>query len=551
MEQLVEQAKIGDRQSLNTLYSRFRQRALSICCHITRDKELSEELADDAFLIAFSKLDRLNDPEKFDRWLAAISTRLALRQLKRQSENKVIPISQIEGFDVPCETHEPPLTSEELQAAVDQLPMGYRQVFTMAVIEGRPHKEIAEALNIEPHSSSSQLYHARVMLRRILAPLICFLLVVMPFFIEQDQRDDIPQLTAYTPKVSVVWPQVVLPNRIPSRNMIKMQSLPTVTEEHTISDNKVVEITDKRISGQVDIRTIGQLDIQTTSQSDNQSIGQLDNLVFGQSDYLRHSNSKWSMMVAMTRSLSGERMLHRPHALLLPAVSTVSMTEDPTQCVLVSNWRDCKQYVLENSMLFSDEVAGALMRIAQSNEIDNNGEIIRTEYHEPPTTVAVTLHYAIDSTFTVFTGICHGVYRSYFQTGVGKDRIDERQSVEFLNIPLGMSYNIPFTPRFGCHLSADCSLQLPLSFHSSTFFVLGGQLGESEEVPIFEQSASENTPTFTTGLKLGVHYHLTKHVGLFAEGGVCYTINRGQTIVTYSTVRPVTFSTQVGLRFEL
>lgn len=48
MEQLVEQAKIGDRQSLNTLYSRFRQRALSICCHITRDKELSEELADDA-----------------------------------------------------------------------------------------------------------------------------------------------------------------------------------------------------------------------------------------------------------------------------------------------------------------------------------------------------------------------------------------------------------------------------------------------------------------------------------------------------------------------
>ena len=51
---------------------------------------------------------------------------------------------------------------------IDNLPEGYRKVFKMAVIEGYSHKEIAEKLDIEPHSSSSQLTRAKAMLRNML-----------------------------------------------------------------------------------------------------------------------------------------------------------------------------------------------------------------------------------------------------------------------------------------------------------------------------------------------------------------------------------------------
>lgn len=528
MERLVEQAKVGDRLSLNALYDRYRQRAFATCLHITRDKELSEELVDDAFLIAFSKLDHLNDPEKFGQWLSAISTRLALRQLKRQPEKRTIPISHIEGFDVPCEAHDVPFTSEELQSAIDQLPTGYRQVFTMAVIEGKPHKEIAQALNIEPHSSSSQLYHARVMLRRILGPLLCVLLLAMPFFLTQDPSVGHSQSTAQASEVSATGKTVSVADSIP------------VHPVKTIQD-KLVEIESHDTA--MPVSPTSPLDVmpfKTLTPDRENDCAQLNLLT-------AHSTGRWSVMVAMTHSLSGNGLAQRPHALWLPSVSA---TSGMGQGVEIANWRDCKQYVIENSTLFSDEVAAALIRIAQSNEIGNDGEIIRAEQHEPPISVSMTIHYSIDSVLGIYTGVGLGEYRSYFQTGVGRDRIDEQQSVTFLGIPVGVSYGLNLTPRTGCYLSADFSVQLPLSFHSSTSFVLDGQEnGTSAEIPIFEQSSHIMMPNFTTGLKVGVQYRLAEHVGVFAEGGCNYTFSGGRAVVTYVTVHPFVISTQAGLLF--
>ena len=55
------------------------------------------------------------------------------------------------------------LEEKELFELIDKLPSGYRNVFRMAVIDGFSHKEIAEKLGIEPHSSSSQLTRAKVL----------------------------------------------------------------------------------------------------------------------------------------------------------------------------------------------------------------------------------------------------------------------------------------------------------------------------------------------------------------------------------------------------
>ena len=51
---------------------------------------------------------------------------------------------------------------------VDRLPEGYGQVFRLSVFEGMSHKEIADMLGIEPHSSSSQLARAKKMLRKMM-----------------------------------------------------------------------------------------------------------------------------------------------------------------------------------------------------------------------------------------------------------------------------------------------------------------------------------------------------------------------------------------------
>lgn len=538
MEQLVEQAKIGDRQALNTLYFRYRQRSYAVCRHITHDNELSEELVDDAFLVAFSKLDYLNDPNKFGKWISTISARLALRQLKRQSENKTIPFSSIEGFDVAGEFCEPPLTSEELQEALDQLPNGYRQVFTLSVIEGKSHKEIAQTLNIEPHSSSSQLCHAKAMLRRIIGPLLCVLILVTMQDRSSDQCQPI-QADARVPKwvdgkESAPSETQVCDNQLPvweaDSQAMPIFSQPDISEVYPVASQQC-----DTAAATMPPMPIGEMVISYEELRHPQPLLLAE-----------HSLSRWSVMVSASHPLSGEGSIQRSHSLLLPSVSAASSLE---QGVVVSNWRECKQYVLENSKLFSDEVAAALIRIAQSNEMDNDGEIVRIEHHEPPVVATLAIQYAINNVFSVYTGIGHGEYRSYFQTGVGRDRIDEYQRIAFLDIPLGVSYGLTLAPQLGCYFSADLSLQLPLALHSSTTFVLDGQSNGMLEIPLFEQSSHACSPSLTSAIKTGMQYRLTEHIGLVAEGGVRYTVVSPNTEPTYATVRPLVFSTQIGLCF--
>lgn len=113
---------------------------------------------------------------------------VSLRYLERKRKIQVLPFSEIgDGFDVESSyTSDSKLEEKELFELIDKLPSGYRNVFRMAVIDGFSHKEIAEKLGIEPHSSSSQLTRAKVLLRnminRRMLAVISILLVSIPIY---------------------------------------------------------------------------------------------------------------------------------------------------------------------------------------------------------------------------------------------------------------------------------------------------------------------------------------------------------------------------------
>ena len=67
---------------------------------------------------------------------------------------------------------------EEIMARIDQLPNSYRRVFRLSVLEEMSHRQIAELLNINPHTSSAQLFRAKELLRRSLVILLLGLLAI-------------------------------------------------------------------------------------------------------------------------------------------------------------------------------------------------------------------------------------------------------------------------------------------------------------------------------------------------------------------------------------
>jgi RNA polymerase sigma-70 factor (ECF subfamily) len=57
-------------------------------------------------------------------------------------------------------------TAEEMMQCIERLPLGYKTIFNMYVIEGFMHKEISEMLNIDVNTSKSQLSRAKNYLQR-------------------------------------------------------------------------------------------------------------------------------------------------------------------------------------------------------------------------------------------------------------------------------------------------------------------------------------------------------------------------------------------------
>ena len=76
---------------------------------------------------------------------------------------------------------------------IDKLPEGYGQVFRLSVLEGMTHKEIAALLDIEPHSSSSQLSRAKKMLRKMMHQywaLLLLLFIPLAFYLFKKTFDN-------------------------------------------------------------------------------------------------------------------------------------------------------------------------------------------------------------------------------------------------------------------------------------------------------------------------------------------------------------------------
>jgi len=60
------------------------------------------------------------------------------------------------------------LDAEDLNNLILELPIGYRSVFNLYVVEGYDHKEIASMLNISENTSRSQLMKAKAKLKNMI-----------------------------------------------------------------------------------------------------------------------------------------------------------------------------------------------------------------------------------------------------------------------------------------------------------------------------------------------------------------------------------------------
>ena len=205
---LIERCRQGDAEALGELYEAYAHRMKGVCRRYISDKQTIEDVVHDAFVIIFSSFDRLRDPRRAESWMMAIVRNVASKCKEHLNALPTIPLEETNGGDLLiAEDDGVCLSSEEKEVRgvplseviglIDKLPEGYGQVFRLSVFEGMTHKEIAAMLDIEPHSSSSQLSRAKKMLRKMMQQYWAILLLLIPltfylFMKEGDGEDPSP-----------------------------------------------------------------------------------------------------------------------------------------------------------------------------------------------------------------------------------------------------------------------------------------------------------------------------------------------------------------------
>ncbi len=160
---LIRRAAVGRREAQRLLYERYAPRMLSLCLRYIKDPHFAEDVMIEGFVKVFSRLGDFEFRGSFEGWIRRIMVRESIDYLRKR-QFVVYDDSRLEGYQAGQQVSDP-YQLEALEHLIENLPEGYRLVFTLYAVEGYKHAEIAELLNISESTSKSQLYKARKQLQ--------------------------------------------------------------------------------------------------------------------------------------------------------------------------------------------------------------------------------------------------------------------------------------------------------------------------------------------------------------------------------------------------
>jgi RNA polymerase sigma factor (sigma-70 family) len=167
--QIVEGCKARKGTAQSQLYSLYAQAMYNVCLRMTNNALDAEDILQHSFIDVFSKIDTFRQESTIGAWIKRIVVNNCINFLKsRRLHFEELSEKVYASFETTDEENDPIFSVEMIQRALQQLPEGYRVVFTLYLIEGYDHEEIASILHISEATSKSQFSRAKAKMRDIL-----------------------------------------------------------------------------------------------------------------------------------------------------------------------------------------------------------------------------------------------------------------------------------------------------------------------------------------------------------------------------------------------
>lgn len=160
-QHLIEDCKRGADQARFEIYKLYSKAMFNVCYRMMNNREDAEDLLQEVFLQAFTKLDSFRFESSFGTWLKTIAVRLCINALNKRKVDLVYCDELYDQNPPEEEKDELELTTANILKAMDELPEGGRIVFSLYLLEGYDHGEIAQILGITESTSKSQFMRAK------------------------------------------------------------------------------------------------------------------------------------------------------------------------------------------------------------------------------------------------------------------------------------------------------------------------------------------------------------------------------------------------------
>ena len=125
LAQLVRQAQTGDRQAFGDLVERYQRQVFATALRRLGNYAEAQELCQEVFIQALTKLAQLRDPGCFGGWLRSIACRMAINRVVRRAPTVATAPEKLEAS---CTENRTPLTNVLDRERDDQLHAGLQRL---------------------------------------------------------------------------------------------------------------------------------------------------------------------------------------------------------------------------------------------------------------------------------------------------------------------------------------------------------------------------------------------------------------------------------------
>ena len=543
---LIERCRQGDAEALGELYKAYAQKMKGVCRRYISDEQDINDVLHDAFVIIFTSFDKLRDDKKAEAWMMSITRNVASKYKDHLMAKPFLPLKEAEQIPIPedkAEVRGMPL--EDVLRLIERLPEGYGHVLCLSVFEGLSHREIADMLGIEPHSSSSQLTRAKRMLRGMMQQywaVLLLLLIPISMFLFRKEK----------PVTKVEKPVEAEQKQTQKEKQIEQPQAPVIVHSPvrytTIVEPVIAQTVDSpdTLSNMIAKEQTALDTIKSKEQPDTAQIRHEIALPHYDITNLQREKSKkhneWHLTLAYVGNSQSD-ISRTDNYMTMPEFSG-----SITRSTKLYNWGDYMDYVMANAPMMDSVSASNMRHVAIINSNHPKDPLTETKHHERPLTLQLSLSRQINSHWSLSTGLSYTRMKSTFESDNENTLIHRTQKLHYLGIPIKLNYRMAGGNRWSLYTSGGAQVDIPVSTRLTTQYIYGGPyapIGNSPEI-----YATFNAPLqWSVGMGLGVQYQIVPHLNIYLEPSLNYFIPTSSDVETYRTEHPFDLSLPFGLRF--